>query len=440
MHMKKFLFSLIAFAIIAPAAVAESGANQSFVSSPLGQNWEVSVGLGTQFYMGEEDWGITGAKSKFLDWWTFPSIDVNLSKWITPIFGFGIDIAGIRFKGLGPVGGDNTFAKAGDAVDANTGLAINKGWYINPNFNLNISLVNLFAGYRPDRKYNLIAELGAGAAVTLSNPKTIWATTMNARLRNQFKLSEKLKLDITIGGALVGDDFDGESYATSAAAGAPVAQNIGLDGVFSATAGLNYAFNFSKKAAAAGAIASAAAAGAWVSMADVEEEKKAEVAAEQAKVAEAAEDNAKKDAELAAAKKAAEDAEAARAAAEKALADAQANANKYGDLDVNAYVNYLIGSSTISNREMINVENVAKLISAMPNQKFIITGYADKATGSAKRNAKLAQARAESVYKALTQKYGVNADQLTVESKGGVAPFLFNENQLSRAAIVTIVK
>ena len=36
--MKKFLFSLIAFAIIAPAAVAESGANQSFVSSPLGQN------------------------------------------------------------------------------------------------------------------------------------------------------------------------------------------------------------------------------------------------------------------------------------------------------------------------------------------------------------------------------------------------------------------
>ena len=432
--MKKFLISLIAFAIIAPAAVAESGANQSFVSSPLGQNWELSVGLGTQFYLGENDW-----QAKFLDWWTFPAIDVNLSKWITPVFGFGVDVAGIRFKGLSNVGEDVTFAKAGDPVDA-SGHAINKGWYLNPNFNLNINLVNLFAGYRPDRKYNLIAELGAGAAVTLSNPKTIWATTMNARLRNQIKLSDKLKLDITLGGALVGDDFDGQSYATSAAAGAPVNDNIGLDGIFGVTGGLTYAFNFSKKAAAAGAIASAAAAGAWVSMADVEEEKKAEVAAEQAKVAEAAEDNAKKDAELAAAKKAAEDAEAARAAAEKALADAQANANKYGDLDVNAYVNYLIGSSTISNREMINVENVAKLISAMPNQKFVITGYADKATGSAKRNAKLAQARAESVYKALTQKYGVNADQLTVESKGGVAPFLFNENQLSRAAIVTIVK
>lgn len=435
MHMKKFLFSLIAFAIIAPAAVAESGANQSFVSSPLGQNWELSVGLGTQFYLGEEDW-----EAKFLDWWTFPSIDVNLSKWITPIFGFGIDVAGIRFKGLGPNGGDNTFATAGDANDAKTGYAINKGWYLNPNFNLNINLVNLFAGYRPDRKYNLIAEVGAGAAISLGWTKTVWATTMNARLRNQIKLSDKLKLDITLGGALVGDDFDGESYATSVAAGTPVPDNIGLDGIFGVTGGITYAFNFSKKAAAAGAIASAAAAGAWVSMADVEEEKKAEVAAEQAKVAEAAEDNAKKDAELAAAKKAAEDAEAARAAAEKALADAQANANKYGDLDVNAYVNYLIGSSTISNREMINVENVAKLISAMPNQKFIITGYADKATGSAKRNAKLAQSRAEAVYKALTQKYGVNADQLTVESKGGVAPFLFNENQLSRAAIVTIVK
>lgn len=435
MHMKKFLISLIAFAIIAPAAVAESGANQSFVSSPLGQNWEVSVGLGTQFYLGEMDW-----KANFLDWWTFPAIDVNLSKWITPVFGFGIDLGGGRFKGESGVGNDVTFSTAGDAVDANTGLAINKGWYLNPNFNLNINVVNLFAGYRPDRKYNLIAELGAGAAISLGWNKTVWATTMNARLRNQFSINDKLKINLTLGGAFVGDDFDGESYATSVAGGAPNNDNIGLDGIFGVTAGVNYAFNFSKKAAAAGAIASAAAAGAWVSMADVEEEKQAEVAAEQAKVAEAVQDNSKMEEELAAAKKAADDAIAAKEAAEKALAEAQAAAGKYSDLDVNAYVNFLIGTSTISNREMINVENVAKLINAMPNEKFVICGYADKATGSAKRNAKLSQARAESVYKALTQKYGVNADQLTVESKGAVAPMFFNEHQLSRAATVTIVK
>lgn len=434
MHMKKFLISLIAFAIIAPAAVAESGANQSFVSSPLGQNWEVSVGLGTQFYLGENDW-----QTSFLNWWTFPAIDVNLSKWITPIFGFGIDLGGGRFKGLGGVGADNTFSTAGDAVDA-SGFAINKGWYLNPNFNLNINVVNLFAGYRPDRKYNLIAEVGAGANISLGWTKTVWATTMNARLRNQFTINDKLKVNLTLGGAFVGDDFDGESYATSVAAGTPNNDNIGLDGIFGVTAGVNYAFNFSKKAAAAGAIASAAAAGAWVSMADVEEEKQAEVAAEQAKVAEAVQDNSKMEEELAAAKKAADDANAAKEAAEKALAEAKAAAGKYSDLDVNAYVNFLIGTSTISNREMINVENVAKLINAMPNEKFVISGYADKATGSAKRNAKLAQARAESVYKALTQKYGVNADQLTVEGKGAVAPMFFNEHSLSRAAIVTIVK
>ena len=433
--MKKFLFSLIAFAVIAPAAIAESGANQSFVSSPLGQNWEVSVGLGTQFYLGEEDW-----QEKFLDWWTFPAIDLNLSKWITPIFGFGVDLAGGRFKGAGPVGGDNTFATAGDAVSANTGRAINKGWYLNPNFNLNVNVVNLFAGYRPDRKYNLIAEMGAGAAISLGWTKTVWATTMNARLRNQFTVNDKLKVNLTLGGAFVGDDFDGESYATSVAGGTPNNDNIGLDGIFGVTAGINYAFNFSKKAAAAGAIASAAAAGAWVSMADVEEEKQAVVAAEQAKTAEVAEDNAKKDEELAAAKKAAEDALAAAEAAKAEAEAAKAAAGKYSDLDVNAYVNFLIGTSTISNREMINVENVAKLINAMPNEKFVITGYADKATGSAKRNAKLSQARAESVYKALTQKYGVNADNLTVESKGAVAPMFFNEHALSRAAIVTIVK
>ena len=435
MHMKKFLFSLIAFAIIAPAAVAESGANQSFVSSPLGQNWELSVGLGTQFYLGETDW-----ETSFLNWWTFPAIDVNLSKWITPIFGFGIDLGGGRFKGLSAPGNNNTFATAGDAIDPAHGHAINKGWYLNPNFTLNVSLVNLFAGYRPDRKYNLVAEVGAGAAISLGWTKTVWATTMNARLRNQFAVNDKLKIDLTLGGGLVGDDFDGESYAVSVAGGTPNNDNIGLDGIFGVTAGVTYAFNFNKKAAAAGAIASAAAAGAWVSMADVEEEKQAVVAAEQAKTAEAVQDNSKMEEELAAAKKAAEDALAAKNAAEKALADAQAAAGKYSDLDVNAYVNFLIGTSTISNREMINVENVAKLINAMPNEKFVVTGYADKATGSAKRNAKLSQARAEAVYKALTQKYGVNGDQLTVESKGAVAPIFFNENALSRAAIVSIVK
>ena len=432
--MKKFLISLIAFAVIAPASMAQSGASQSYISSPLGSNWEVSVGLGTQFYMGEADW-----KASFLEWWAFPALDLNLSKWVTPVFGFGVELGGGKFKGLYSPSNGATFSNQGDPVHS-SGFRMCKGWYLNPNINLNVNLVNLFAGYRPDRKYNLVAEIGAGADVSLGWEKTIWATTFNARLRNQFSLNDKLKLNLTVGGSLVGDDFDGESYATSVAAGNPQSDNIGLDGTFAVTAGITYGFNFSKKSATASAVASAAAAGAWVSLADVEENVQAVTEVEQAKVAEAKEDSAKLEAELEAARKAAADAQKAADEA-KALADAaKADADRFAALDVTSYVNFVIGTWTLSNREMINVQNLAALINQLPGTKFVITGYADKATGSAKRNLLLSKNRAETVYKALTQKYGVNPDQLSVESKGGVAPMFFKESALSRSVIVTVVK
>jgi outer membrane protein OmpA-like peptidoglycan-associated protein len=70
-----------------------------------------------------------------------------------------------------------------------------------------------------------------------------------------------------------------------------------------------------------------------------------------------------------------------------------------------------------------------------PNAVYVITGYADKGTGSAKVNERLSRKRAENVYKCLVEEFGVNEKQLRVEYKGGVDNVFYNDPCLSRAVI-----
>lgn len=69
------------------------------------------------------------------------------------------------------------------------------------------------------------------------------------------------------------------------------------------------------------------------------------------------------------------------------------------------------------------------------DQVYVVTGYADKATGSANTNQKLSEKRAQAVYDALIAE-GVPAKQLEKAAQGGVGPMFFNNIALSRTAIV----
>ena len=63
-----------------------------------------------------------------------------------------------------------------------------------------------------------------------------------------------------------------------------------------------------------------------------------------------------------------------------------------------------------------------------------MAGYADEATGSAKWNQKLSEARAQAVYDALI-KEGVSKDQLELIGFGGTAN-MFGKNFLNRVVIL----
>ena len=95
---------------------------------------------------------------------------------------------------------------------------------------------------------------------------------------------------------------------------------------------------------------------------------------------------------------------------------------------------FTINSTQIVDQEMVKVDDIAKYLNDNANAKVEISGYADKGTGTAKINARLAEQRAEIVAKTLRDKYGISPDRISVKSYGDtVQPFA--ENDQNRVSI-----
>ena len=77
---------------------------------------------------------------------------------------------------------------------------------------------------------------------------------------------------------------------------------------------------------------------------------------------------------------------------------------------------------------MQKVKDIADYLQTYPNAKVVMTGYADKGTGNASINARLAAKRAEVVSNTLMKQYGIAADRITYSSKGDTEqPFAQND-------------
>lgn len=95
---------------------------------------------------------------------------------------------------------------------------------------------------------------------------------------------------------------------------------------------------------------------------------------------------------------------------------------------------FTLRGSEVSAAEMSKVEDIANYLNKYPEAKVTITGYADKGTGNPKINVTYARKRSQKVADILTQKFGISADRITVDSKGDtVQPF--EKNDLNRVSI-----
>jgi len=95
---------------------------------------------------------------------------------------------------------------------------------------------------------------------------------------------------------------------------------------------------------------------------------------------------------------------------------------------------YPIRGTEVLPEEMAKLEEVVEFLKANPTAKALITSYADKGTGNAKINQKYAAGREQTIFKLLTEKYGIDASRISSSSKGDtVQPF--SENDMNRATI-----
>ncbi len=97
---------------------------------------------------------------------------------------------------------------------------------------------------------------------------------------------------------------------------------------------------------------------------------------------------------------------------------------------------FQIGSANLSSKDKARVKLLAEAINAdKSNSTYVVSGYADKKTGSAKTNQKLSEKRAEAVYNLLVSE-GVDESRLEKQGFGGVDAMFFNNDVLSRTVIV----
>lgn len=128
------------------------------------------------------------------------------------------------------------------------------------------------------------------------------------------------------------------------------------------------------------------------------------------------------------------------AAAKKALADCQntpktETVNTVINRNLESYITFTQGKSTVERSQMPNVERVATYMKHHSGSRVEIKGYASP-EGSAVVNAKLSKARAEAVKNILVKTYGISADRITAEGQG--VGSLFQEPDWNRVSICTL--
>ena len=96
---------------------------------------------------------------------------------------------------------------------------------------------------------------------------------------------------------------------------------------------------------------------------------------------------------------------------------------------------FQIGSAKIDSKGTVNIGLAAQIMKATPEVKYVVNGYADKATGSVKTNQKLSEKRAKAVYDALV-KAGVSESQIEWKGLGGQPNMFENSRALTRVVVI----
>ena len=245
---------------------------------------------------------------------------------------------------------------------------------------------NILYGYNEKRVYNCTPYIGLGWVRVWESPQSM-EVSANVGILNSFRLNDALNLNLDIRGAYMSDRFDGELGGRWG------------EGVWSATVGLTYRFKQRGWGRSKTIIRT--------------RDRQRELKAMQDKLNDMQAQLAKRE----------------RDSITVVRTLAAAN-----------FVIFKIDTWDLTNEARVQLGLFAETIKkADPNVVYIITGYADKGTGSVERNILLSKNRARVVYECLVNEFGVPKKQLRVDHKGGVDNMFYNDPRLSRAVITRVI-
>lgn len=374
-------------------------------------NWEISVDAGLQSVMAipNEKNGVKVNPEGVLGKdFTF-AFDAYLTKWITPIIGLRTAFTGFNLTNY--------------YTDATTGASVkneNSFFAIHEDFMLN--LTNWICGYRADRFFNAIAYVGVGYAQSslkdVDGANEEWAVPMG--ILTTYRLCDAWALNLEWKNILIRNDF---TNATNTAA------KVDVSDIMSFTLGVTYKFKNNTSESSNRPLRGFSA---YTPIDESQWVKKAAYDELQRELNDAKGENDSYQKQLDKYKKALD---AETKAKNDALAKAAQGTGIAVNDDATLCIFFNIGSAEVSDRNVENINFMAKLINANKGKKYTVTGYADKETGSEARNNVLSQQRAEAVRDALV-KAGVSEDQIKVDYVGcKVQPFE-GKGYLNRVAII----
>ena len=312
-----------------------------------------------------------------------PALDINVGKWLTPSFGIRVGYQGLtasswssqQYPYYKKTGDDGRFKNSfGHA-------------YIHGDMLWNIS--NAFSGYKETRTWNFVPFFSAGLARSFSNGHANNEFALGVGLLNNIRISDLIDLTLEVRQLVVKEGYD---YT-------PVG---GVAGMTSATFGVSFklgrtGFRRSESAAYRSRINDLECENANLLKAKDKAEATADaLAADNAALREAVHELGAKDVPE-------EPAESVSAAGEGSCATVA--------------VFFGLDKTTLTEQELFHLDSyVRNALAADPDKVFVLTGYADKATGTARRNNELKSERVRYVSELLMSRYGIPEDRLDVRT------------------------
>ncbi len=366
-------------------------------------NWEISAAGGAQIMVFDGAFGKNdpGTRFKHMNW----QASFSLTKWVHPVTGLRLQLQGGEYQNT-LIGGNRYM----------------KNPYLFAHFDVMVNLSNWIGGARDDRAYYAVPFAGFGYHASGFTDKfqnkwnldTEQSFAFTAGLLNKFRVCPALDIDLELKMWML----------PTANTPQVLSANTGRIAIaYSGTVGLTYRFNrrgFQKASD--------------FTMEDVLLYQAA-VAERDLALAAAARENAAMANDLAAAEAAAK-----RAAAEAAQARKEAEQARWGSngipadqLNGEAYTEdiyltskgisfFVIGRSELSDKEKLRLDIIAAQIKDAPKGRvYLIEGHADKQTGTAAINKRLAEQRAKMVYDYLISQ-GVKAENLSYQGYGDTKP------------------